>query len=272
MMTNRRLERSLAASALALEGAAAVLLALPGARGAALAALAHGLGATCAARFLVRRYAGSGAGAGRGSGLLFAVAAVALPVVGPIALAALIRVVARGPATDEPGLRRATLSAPADAALLAGPPAGVGLGSLEARLRFDPAPARRVAAVLATRRLDHPADATRLLRLALRDRQEDVRLLAHALLEERDGQAYRAIAELERLLASAPAARRGPLAFRLGEALFELCASGLVSGELESFTLRRARSLLEDARGALPIPAAAIAGRLLGQVSQRERG
>ncbi len=37
--------------------------------------------------------------------------------------------------------------------------------------------------------------------------------------------------------------RRGPLECLLAEALYDLCVSGLASGELESFTLRRARDL-----------------------------
>jgi hypothetical protein len=142
----------------------------------------------------------------------------------------------------------------------------IGLGSLEARLRFDPAPASRIAAVLATRRLQAAGDATRLLRLALRDRHEDVRLLAHALLEDRDRQAFRRIEELERALVTATGERAGSIGCRLAEALCDLCEFGLVSGELETFTLRRARGLLEQ----LPAPGTAGAALLMARVLLRQ--
>jgi len=269
-MTTRNTEKWLAASALALEVAAVALLG--GAPGSALpAALAHVAAAACASLFLFRRSNRLGL-AGRGAWLLFALASLLLPFIGPASLAALLARVARGHEQPRAKLARASLSDLAGAL----PPAetaaaGIGHGSLEARLRFDPAPASRIAAVLATRRLPAPADAARLLRVALRDRQEDVRLLAHALLEDRDRQAFRRIEELETELAAATADRRGPIACLLAEALCDLCTSGLVSGELESFTLRRARALLEEARQAPPLQASGRAALLLGQVLLRQR-
>jgi hypothetical protein len=124
--------------------------------------------------------------------------------------------------------------------------------------------------VLATRRLLDPGDAARLLRLALRDHNEEVRLLAHALLEDRERQAYDAIDELERAHVGAPVDRRAPTAFLLAEASLDLCTAGLVTGELEAFTLRRARTLIEEARGAGPIRASAGAALLFGRVLLRQ--
>jgi hypothetical protein len=274
-MTMRDLEKPLAASALALEAAAGALCALGSVHAGARAVpvlLAHGLAAVCAAAFLSRRARRLGlGGAGQGAWLLFGTASLVLPVVGPAALVALFARLARGPAAQAPRLVRAGLKDVARAVPLAGEvSAELGRGSLEARLRFDPAPGSRVAAVLATRRLGSAADAVRLLRLALRDRDEDVRLLAHALLEDRDRQAFRRLEELERRMADAPVERRGAVACVVAEALWELCAAGLVSGELESFTLRRARALLEEARLAPPAQASATAALLLGRVLLRQ--
>ena len=89
-------------------------------------------------------------------------------------------------------------------------------------------------------------------------------LPAHALLEDSERRAYDAIEQLTRELAAAPADRRGPIARLLAEASLDLCTAGLVSGELESFTLRRARARMEDARAAAPIRASASAALLFG--------
>lgn len=275
-MTTRTPEKWLAASALALEVAAVVLLlgAPAGAAVRALSALlAHAAGGACAAAFLARRAdrLRLGGATGRGAWLLFATASMVLPLVGPAALVVLFVWLARRHDRPAAALVRARMSAVADAAPL---PAEIasefGRGSLEARLRFDPAPPSRIAAVLATRRLQEAADATRLLRLALRDRHEDVRLLAHALLEDRDRQAFRGIEELERALGAASPEAAGPIACLLAEALCDLCVSGLVSGELETFTLRRARDLLEQARGAPPVETSAGAALLLARVRLRQ--
>jgi hypothetical protein len=270
-----RSEKWLAASALALEAAAVALacgLALDGPARVPAAAGAHALGVVCAVAFLSRRARRLGlAGSAGGLRLLFATAAAVLPMVGPAALAALLAGMARRHHEPEAALATAGLS---DLAGVLPPPGGVsaeiGRGSLEARLRFDPAPASRIAAVLATRRLQAAGDATRLLKLALRDRHEDVRLLAHALLEDRDRQAFQRIEELERALAAAGSGSRGSIACLLAEALCELCASGLVSGELESFTLRRARALLDEARGTAPMQSSAGAALLLARVLLRQ--
>ncbi len=272
-MTTRNAEKLLAANALVLEAAAVAFLCGAQAGRALPAVLAHVAGAACAAMFLARRARRLGvAGEGRGAWLLFGTASIVLPLIGPAALAALLARVARRHEQARATLVRAPLSGVAGVIPLAvEPTAGIGRGSLEARLRFDPAPSSRIAAVLATRRLPSAADAARLLKLALRDRHEDVRLLAHALLEDRDRQAFRRIDELERELAGCAADRRGPIACLLAEALCELCTSGLVSGELESFTLRRARALLEEARQTAPMQTSARAALLLGQVLLRQR-
>jgi len=208
---------------------------------------------------------------GRQPWVLFATVAALLPAFGPLLLAGLLARLARRDDLPDAVLAGTALM-PAAYAVPAAPDAAaaLGMGSLEARLRFDPDSASRVAAVLATRRLHDAGDAVRLLRVALRDRTEDVRLLAHALLEDRDRRAYAAIEALTRELAEAPADRRAPLACLLAEASLELCTTGLVSGELESFTLRQARQWIEEARGAGPIRGSANAALLHGRLLMRQ--
>jgi hypothetical protein len=202
--------------------------------------------AACSTALLVRHASRRGFG-GRAAVVLFASASLLLPLVGPLALALLMNRLARPEARPLPRTVRVPLAGLADRTAAAGP--GDSLrGNLEARLRFDPDPAHRVAAVLATRSLHAPGDAVRLLKLGLRDRHEDVRLMAHALLADRDRIAFREVDELERELAQAPDDRRGRLSRLLSEALSDVCAAGLVSGELENLTLRRARALLDGAR------------------------
>ena len=265
----------LATSALASEAAAAALLwagagAGPGRMLAA--ASAHAIAAVFFAAFLRRRAQRLEIeAAGRGAWLTFALASAVLPLVGPLALGALMARLARLDGSADAALAHAALMPDLDAPFVASSVAtDIGAASFEARLRFDPDPASRRAAVLATRRLRNPADATRLLRLALRDHSDEVRLLAHALLEDRERRAYDAIEQLTRELAAAPAERRGPIACLLAEASLDLCTAGLVSGELESFTLRRARALMEDARAAAPIRASASAALLFGRVLLRQ--
>jgi hypothetical protein len=265
----------LATSALALEAAAAAVVCIGQASGPGrmfAAAAAHAIAAVCFAACLRRQAARLEIdAAGRGASVMFALVSAVLPLVGPLALSTLIARLARADDSVEAALAHAALTPDLDGPVAtSGASTDIGPASFEARLRFDPDPASRRAAVLATRRLRDPADATRLLRLALRDHAEEVRLLAHALLEDRERRAYDAIEQLTRELAAAPADRRAPIACLLAEASLELCAAGLVSGELESFTLRRARALMEEARAAAPIRASASASLLFGRVLLRQ--
>ncbi|MFL5307454.1 MAG: hypothetical protein ACJ8F1_19705 [Polyangia bacterium] len=263
----------LATSGVAAEAAVAALLyAGSGPTGWILAAAAHALASLCFAAWLDARAGQLGLQReGRQRWLLFATVAALLPLAGPLLLGQLLARLARRDDLPDAVLAGTALM-PAAYAVPAAPDAAaaLGMGSLEARLRFDPDSASRVAAVLATRRLHDAGDAVRLLRVALRDRTEDVRLLAHALLEDRDRRAYAAIEALTRELAEAPADRRAPLACLLAEASLELCTTGLVSGELESFTLRQARQWIEEARGAGPIRGSANAALLHGRLLLRQ--
>jgi len=275
VMMTRSHTSLLAISGLASEAAAAALLWVGPFSGAArlfAAAAAHAIAVVCFAALLRRRAAHLEIDAGgRGGWLLLVLASAVLPLVGPLALSALTARLARtDDSTDAALVYTALATTDGEAAVASSALADIGPATLEARLRFDPDPASRRGAVLATRRLLDPADATRLLRLALRDHGEEVRLLAHALLEDRERQAYDGIDTLTRELAEAPADRRAPIACLLAEASLDLCTAGLVTGELESFTLRRARSLLDDARSSATIRASGSAAVLFGRVLLRQ--
>jgi polysaccharide biosynthesis protein PelE len=145
------------------------------------------------------------------------------------------------------------------------PPAEtLGAGALVARMRFARDTAVRVRAVLATRRLDG-ARATPLLREALRDRQEDVRLLAYALLEDREQQADKTVRGLLAALGAAPASRKAALHDRLANAYWELCYQELVAGELEAFALGQVIEQLDaaEATGGVTAPRWLLRARVL---------
>jgi hypothetical protein len=196
---------------------------------------------------------------------LFAVAAATVPVLGSLALVGLLWRMAGHAATigrawvvvAPPRLLDAWAEEEDPARAVepdARPSPGGRDGAIEARLRFATDPERRVQAVLGTRSLGVP-EATRLLRLGLRDPVDDVRLLAHALLEARQRQADASLAELERALAEAGEAERPLVELLLAELFLHLSGSGLMTGELEAFALGRARVLLERRRAGTEDPA-----------------
>jgi hypothetical protein len=264
MMTRAR-GITLAVSAAVAEAVAALALLGGGPSPAAvgLALALHALGAWLAMRLLD--------GGARGFGLppvtsLALVAALLLPVVGPLGLGLLLRSVGRraraAPAGPPPVITRMPgLPAAAPAGLDGDAPSPndadnpnqnhLGPGALAARLRFAREPAARVRAVLATRRLDG-ARATPLLRQGLRDRHEDVRLLAYALLEDRERQGDATIRGLLAALGAAPEPRRAAVHEQLAHAYWELCYQRLVAGELESFALTRTLEHLDAAGAAGP--------------------
>jgi hypothetical protein len=257
---------SLAASALAAEAVAAFLLARASSSllsssltspsfDLVLAALLHGLAVLAAIPLL---NAVAAAFALPRATPLAVVAALFVPVLGPLGLAALFRSVglrAHAAAGGPPPTITRMPALPAGAPEPGGEHLGV--GALSSRIRHARDPNARVKSVLATRRLDGTR-ATPLLRAALRDGHEDVRLLAYALLEDRERQADATIRELLSALAVAPPTRRAALNERLANAYWELCYQGLVAGELESFALTRALEHLDAAAAAPDLMAATV--------------
>ncbi len=247
---------SLAVSAVAAEAVAALLLVdAPSLSGLVVAVVLHAAGVLATVRLLDRAAIGLGLSPVTP---LAAVTAIFLPIVGPLGLGLLLRAVARGARTRGRSLPPTiTLlpSLPAAAPETAGET--LGIGAVASRLRFAPDSGARVRAVLATRRLDG-ARAVPLLREALRDRQEDVRLLAYALLEDRERQADATVRGLLAALALAgpPSSQAAVLHDRLANAYWEMCYQELVAGELESFALARVVEHL-DAAAATGGPTAA---------------
>lgn len=113
----------------------------------------------------------------------------------------------------------------------------------------------RVAAVLAVRHLPTRA-AVPILRLALRDPADDVRLLAYAMLDRRDAALQSRIQALETSLAREPLAPGDAAAMHrtLARLHWELSYSGLATGAVEQRALDSAAA---HARAALAVDAAA---------------
>ena len=170
---------------------------------------------------------------------------VFLPVVGLLGLGIAMLIRERG------GPRKRILNViETDSPRLSGSPlqsdqAGrFGPGSLEGIVRHSPNPDLRLRVVLACRQLPGRL-AVPLLRTALRDRVDDVRLLAYAVLDGREREIQ---TEIQSLLARAgindPSAAEIPLGTRskMAELYWELVYQGLVEGELLSFSLEQVLS------------------------------
>jgi len=143
---------------------------------------------------------------------------------------------------------------------------------IEVTLRSDGAAQKRVASVMALRRMDAQR-AVPLLRVALCDPHEDVRLLAYAILERREkelrGRIERLQSDLESLAdESDSAAQRAPLLKALAEQHWELAHAGFVSGDVEAHTLQAA---LRHGHASLLIAPDGSLALLLARVSLRRQ-
>jgi hypothetical protein len=124
----------------------------------------------------------------------------------------------------------------------------------------------RLANVAAARARSDPGSVA-LLRRALCDADEDVRLLAQALLEAKTRAAYRDIHEDARELAAASAGRHAAIRRRLAFAYWELARLGLTQGECLHHALGLAR---QHALAALDAdPASASLQFLVGRIELR---
>jgi len=133
-------------------------------------------------------------------------------------------------------------------------------------LRCHPDRKARIDALAALRGRTDPR-AVELLRRGLRDSEEDVRLLAHSLLESKSRAACRAIDETSRSLRDASPSQEGALHQRLAFQHWEVARLGLVQGECLAHALASARghalSALEKDPGSHPVHF------LLGQIELR---
>lgn len=128
-----------------------------------------------------------------------------------------------------------------------------GDGALSAMLRYCPSPERRVSAVLSVRQLRDRNDAE-VLRLALTDKVDDVRLLAYSILDRKE-QAFNArLQTLQGQLQAEPldAEQRARLKKRIAQTNFELIELGLSRGEMQTYLLSEGRSQIDAALAQLP--------------------
>lgn len=143
-------------------------------------------------------------------------------------------------------------------------------GALSAMLRYCHSPERRMTAVLAVRRLRDRHDVE-VLRLALHDAVDDVRLLAYAILDRKE-QSFnvrqRLLAnQLDRALAQ-PTRQPGQIASlrkRLSQAHLERIQLGLAQGEVQNFLLDEARKHISAALVDTPEDCESL--HLLGQLA-----
>jgi hypothetical protein len=218
--------KSALATGAALE-ALAVIAASAGSSGLALAAhLGSCAGIACG---LARR-APARAAVGR---LAFAMA-LFLPIVG--ALGWIVAAVARPAASAQSGAALVRTAVP-------GPEAA----RVHAARSLPPGAWPASARVAAARGRDDPG-AIALLRRALANPDEDVRLIAHAVLESKHRLAYRSLHDGSRKLEAAPLERRSAVHRRLAAEHWELARTGLAEGECLVHALDSAR---RHARAAL---------------------
>lgn len=160
--------------------------------------------------------------------------ALFLPVLGALGVAIVALATPHRSSSSDPDLIRTPVPGPTAAAASAPPPPAARL------LKRSGEREGRLAAVAATRGRNDPGSIS-LLRRALADPDEDVRLLAHAMLESKSRIAYRAIHQETRELEAASGARRGSLHRLLAEDHWELVRLGLVQGECLGEVLGAAR-------------------------------
>jgi hypothetical protein len=218
--------RDLTAAGSAALDALAVLAAMRGENALALAV--HGMACAALAHGLHRRFGG-----GAAAWTLVFLLSLFLPVAGAVGLVTAAWV--KSVPDDSPGPELIRTRVP---------------GALEA---IAPAPESRDAGeqVAAARGQSFPASIA-LLRRALGNPNEDVRLIAHAVLESKSRAAYRGIHEATAALEAAPAERRAVLHQRLAAQHWELVWLGLADGESLDPVLETARSHALDALQADP--------------------
>jgi len=131
-------------------------------------------------------------------------------------------------------------------------------------IRHGADPSARVRAVMATRQLSSKL-AIPILRVALRDPVDDVRLLAYALLDSKERTIYSEIKSLGARLTSEPAAGNGALHRRLAQEYWELVYLGLAQGEVLAHVIVKGLEHASSAAEALSDDAGLrlLQGRLL---------
>ncbi len=139
-------------------------------------------------------------------------------------------------------------------------------GALVNILRHDKDQQRRRKAVLATRQLKVDV-AVKLLRIALSDPVDEVRLLAYAMLDRRDHEIQQAINEQRAKLTTAKGVKIAVCHRAIANHYWELAYSGLATGAVLLSTLQSAIENAEAAYRADPDPGTSL---LLGRILLRQ--
>ena len=243
-----------ALAACSLEGLAAAQ-AFQGAWPLALAL--HAASSGCAAASIHRRLIDGPAG--WSLALVFA-GMLLLPALGLLGLAALALSTPPAQESAEPELVRTPVPPPPEPCPGAGWPPD---GSAPSRTGRK----ARLAAVAEARGWNHPMAIARLQR-ALEDPDEEVRLLAHAVLESKSRTAHRRIHLVVRELEAAPPFRRPALHRQLAMEHWELAWLGLAEGACLDQALEAARRHAQTALDAEPLSASLHF--LLGRIALRQ--
>ncbi len=139
-------------------------------------------------------------------------------------------------------------------------------GGLKDVLRYASNPEQRLNALFATRRM--PArDAVPILKLALRDPVDDVRLLAYSMLDQQESRINQRIeTALQQLPAAAPQ-QRAALHATLARWYWELAYLGLAQGSVLEHVLNQAR---EHTRQAIEHGSGGEAQLLAGRIAMEQ--
>jgi len=119
-------------------------------------------------------------------------------------------------------------------------------GGLQDVLRDAPTADQRLAAIFATRRMPG-RESVPILKLALRDTADDVRLLAYSMLDQRESRINQRIAAVLRRLEKARPGREAALHGTLARWYWELAYVGLAQGGVLEHILGQAREHAEKA-------------------------
>lgn len=120
-------------------------------------------------------------------------------------------------------------------------------GGLQDVLHRANDPEQRLAALLATRRMPGH-ESIPILKLALRDPADDVRLLAYSMLDQQESRINQRIEALLGELAHVPPAQQGALHAALARWYWELAYLGLAQGSVLEHVLQRGAEHLQQAR------------------------
>ncbi len=118
-------------------------------------------------------------------------------------------------------------------------------GGLQQVLREASDPDKRLKALMATRQMNE-RDAIAILRDALRDKVDDVRLLAYSMLEQKEKTLAQRASQLQLALANASDTDAVSVQRRLAQVWWEMAYLGLAQGGLRGYYLNSARGMLSD--------------------------